>query len=129
MTAPGSAIEEENAMWERAKDSRPTGEQRTSLAAIADTNAACTGPHHSAQKQSTRGVRAKGATGRQLLAGWLSWASHSRIPVRDTGFAPSAAGPQPDLERPDHGLSNAKSSFTNTHLRALSAPTIPQPFP
>jgi transposase len=24
--------------------------------------------------------RAKGVTGRQLLAGWLSWAPHSRIP-------------------------------------------------
>ena len=64
--------------------------------------------------------RVKGKQGRQLLAGWLSWASHSRIPE----FAALARSIRRyrDLiwNTLDHGLSNARSEATNTHLRALT---------
>ncbi|KZS76532.1 hypothetical protein A4G29_03125 [Mycobacterium kansasii] len=56
-----------------------TGEQRTSLAQIADTNRTLYRAY--LLKEQLREVfRIKGNYGRQLLAGWLSWASHSRIP-------------------------------------------------
>ena len=56
-----------------------TGEQRTSLAEIADTNRTLYRAY--LLKEQLREVfRVKGPRGRQLLAGWLSWASHSRIP-------------------------------------------------
>ncbi|WP_256469554.1 transposase [Candidatus Mycobacterium methanotrophicum] len=56
-----------------------TGEQRTSLAETTDTNRTLCRAY--LLKEQLREVfRVKGQTGRQLLAGWLSWASHSRIP-------------------------------------------------
>lgn len=55
-----------------------TTEQRTSLAEIAVTNNALYRAY--LLKEQLREVfRAKGRAGRQLLARWLSWASHSRI--------------------------------------------------
>ncbi|KZS56333.1 hypothetical protein A4G26_17025 [Mycobacterium kansasii] len=71
-------------------------------------------------KEQLREVfRIKGNYGRQLLAGWLSWASHSRIP-EFVALARSIRRHR-DLicNTLDHGLSNARSEATNTHLRAL----------
>ncbi|HUH70465.1 MAG TPA: transposase [Mycobacterium sp.] len=58
--------------------------------------------------------------GRQLLIGWLSWASHSRIP-EFVALARSIRRYR-DLmcNTLDHGLSNARSEATNSHLRALT---------
>ena len=58
--------------------------------------------------------------GHRLLAGWLSWASHSRIPE----FVAVARTVRRHKElignTLDHQLSNARSEATNTHLRALT---------
>ena len=88
-----------------------TTEQRTSLAEIADTNKTLYRAY--LLKEKLREVfRVKGTHGRQLLAGWLSWASHSRIPE----FAALARSIRRyrDLiwNTLDHGLSNARSEAT-----------------
>ncbi|MBY0390555.1 MAG: transposase [Mycobacterium pseudokansasii] len=72
-------------------------------------------------KEQLREVfRVKGAHGRQLLAGWLSWASYSRIP-EFVALARSIRRYRDLIHNTlDHGLSNAKSEATNTHLRALT---------
>ena len=72
-------------------------------------------------KEQLREVfRVKGRTGRQLLAGWLSWASHSRI-LEFVALARSIRRYR-DLiwNTLDHNVSNARSEATNTHLRALT---------
>jgi transposase len=106
-----------HAMWATRKNPADlTGEQRTSLAAIAVTNRTLYRAY--LLKEQLREVfRVKGTRGRQLLAGWLSWASHSRIPE----FV-ALARRHRDLiwNTLDHGLSNALSEATNTHLRALT---------
>jgi predicted ester cyclase len=62
-----------------ATTARTEPQGRTSLAEIADTNATLYRAY--LLKEQLREVfRVKGTHGRQLLAGWLSWASHSRIP-------------------------------------------------
>jgi len=53
-------------------------------------------------------------------AGWLSWAKHSRIPEFVKVAATIDRYRQPLLNTLDHGLSNARSEATNTHLRALT---------
>jgi len=64
--------------------------------------------------------RVKGRTGRQLLAGWLSWASHSRIP-EFVALARSIRRYRNLIWNTlDHNVSNARSEATNTHLRALT---------
>ena len=64
--------------------------------------------------------RVKGTHGRQLLAGWLWWASHSRIP-EFVALARSIRHYRNLIcNTLDHGLSNARSEATNTHLRALT---------
>ena len=118
MTRAG--IRDRHAMWAMRKNPADlTGEQRTSLAAIADTNAALYRSY--LLKEQLREVfRAKGATGpavtgRVAVVGVAL--AHPR--VRDPGSHHPPL-PQPDLEHLDHGLSNAKSEATNTHLRALT---------
>ncbi|UGT92497.1 transposase [Mycobacterium ostraviense] len=64
--------------------------------------------------------RVKGNYGRQLLAGWLSWASHSRIPEFVTLARSIRRHRDLICNTLDHGLSNARSEATNTHLRALT---------
>src|ERR1700730_13313047 len=78
MTATG--ITDRHAMWAVRKNPTDlTGQQRTSLAAIAATNHTLYRAY--LLKEQLREVfRTKGDDGRKLLAGWLSWASHSRIP-------------------------------------------------
>ena len=72
-------------------------------------------------KEQLREVfRVKGKYGRQLLAGWLSWASHLRIP-EFVALARSLRRYRELVHNTlDHALSNARSEATNTHLRALT---------
>jgi transposase len=94
-------------------------EQRTSLASITRTNTTLYRAY--LLKEQLREVfRVKGRVGRQLLAGWLSWASHSRIP-EFVALARTIRRYR-DLvwNTLDHNMSNARSEATNTHLRALT---------
>jgi transposase len=119
-TMTKAGIRDRHAMWATRKNPpNLTGEQRSSLAEIAATNSTLYRAY--LLKEQLREVfRVKGATGRQLLAGWLSWASHSRIP-EFVALARSIRRYR-DLiwNTLDHGLSNARSEATNTHLRALT---------
>lgn len=119
-TMAGVGVRDRHAMWAVRKNPVDlTGEQRTSLAAITDTNKTLYRAY--LLKEQLREVfRVKGRPGRQLLAGWLSWASHSRIPE----FVAVARTVRRHKElignTLDHQLSNARSESTNTHLRALT---------
>jgi len=119
-TMTRAGITDRHAMWATRKNPPDlTGEQRTSLAEIAATNNSLYRAY--LLKEQLREVfRVKGNEGRQLLAGWLSWASHSRIP-EFVDLARSIRRYR-DLiwNTLDHGLSNARSEATNTHLRALT---------
>ena len=119
-TMTKAGISDRHAMWAVRKNPPDlTGEQRTSLAAIADTNTTLYRAY--LLKEQLREVfRIKGVTGRQLLAGWLSWASHSHIP-EFVALARSIRRYR-DLiwNTLAHNVSNARSEATNTHLRALT---------
>lgn len=119
-TMTNAGIRDRHAMWAVRKNPPDLStEQRTSLAAIADTNRTLYRGY--LLKEQLREVfRVKGQYGRQLLAGWLSWASHSRIP-EFVALARSIRRYR-DLiwNTLDHELSNARSEATNTHLRALT---------
>jgi transposase len=119
-TMTHAGIRDRHAMWAvRKNPPHLTTAQRTSLAEIAETNRTLYRAY--LLKEQLREVfRVKGTTGRQLLAGWLSWASHSRIP-EFVALARSIRRYR-DLiwNTLDHGLSNARSEATNTHLRALT---------
>jgi transposase len=65
------------------------------------------------------GPAAKGAKGRQLLAGWLSWANGPGCPLRQARQTIEKYRPL-ILNTLDHGLSNARVEATNTHLRILT---------
>jgi transposase len=119
-TMTRAGITDRHAMWATRKNPADlTTEQRTSLADIADTNATLYRAY--LLKEQLREVfRVKGTHGRQLLAGWLSWASHSRIP-EFVALARSIRRYRELIHNTlDHGLSNARSEATNTHLRALT---------
>jgi transposase len=119
-TMAKAGVRDRHAMWATRKNPGDlTCEQRTSLAEITVTNKALYRAY--LLKEQLREVfRVKGTKGRQLLAGWLSWASHSRIP-EFVALARSIRRFR-DLiwNTLDHGLSNARSEATNTHLRALT---------
>lgn len=96
-----------------------TIDQRSTLAEITQTNKALYRAY--LLKEQLRMVfQAKGARGRQLLAGWLAWAKRSRLPA----FVRLAE--TIDRYRPliwntlQYRMSNAKSEATNTHLRVLT---------
>lgn len=59
-------------------------------------------------------------SGRQLLAGWLSWALRSRTPEFVDLARSIRRYRDPICNTLDHGLSNARSEANNTHLRALT---------
>ncbi|MEY8016478.1 ISL3 family transposase [Mycobacterium servetii] len=119
-TMTRAGVRDRHAMWAVRKNPADlTGEQRTSLAAITTTNATLYRAY--LLKEQLREVfQVKGRDGRQLLAGWLSWASHSHIPE----FVAVARTVRRHKElignTLDHQLSNARSESTNTHLRALT---------
>ena len=95
-------------------------DQRTTLAAIQATN----GPLYRAYllKEQLRAIfQARDLTAATtLLAGWLAWAQRSRL----APFAKLAKTinkyRQLILNAVEHGLSNARSEATNTHLRLLT---------
>jgi transposase len=119
-TMKNAGVKDRNAMWATRKNPGDlTGEQKTSLARITDTNRTLYRAY--LLKEQLREVFAvKGPKGRRLLAGWLSWASHSRIPEFVT-LARSIRHYKDLIHNTcDHGLSNARSEATNTHLRALT---------
>jgi transposase len=96
-----------------------SSDQKTTLAVIAKIN----GPLYRAYllKEQLREVfAAKGAHGRALLAGWLSWARRCRIP-EFVKLAKTITRFLPLIHNAlDHGLSNALSEATNTHIRLLT---------
>ena len=99
-TFAAAGARDRHAMWATRKNPADlTGEQRTSLAAIADTNKTLYRAY--LLKEQLREVfRVKGQPGRQLLAGWLSWASALAYPrVRRPGPQHRPL-PRPDLEHP-----------------------------
>jgi transposase len=63
---------------------------------------------------------AKGVQGKRLLAGWLSWAARSRLP-EFVALAKTIKRFLPLIYNTlEHGVSNALSEATNTHLRLLT---------
>lgn len=96
-----------------------TGEQRTTVAQIARTNK----PLYRAYllKEQLRQVFAvAGHTGKQLLAGWLSWATRSRLP-EFVKLAKTIKKYLPLIHNTlDHRVTNARNEATNTHLRLLT---------
>jgi transposase len=96
-----------------------TGDQRTTVATIAKTNH----PLYRAYllKEQLREVfAAKGVQGKRLLAGWLSWATRSRLP-EFVALATTIKRFLPLIYNTlEHGVSNALSEATNTHLRLLT---------
>ena len=96
-----------------------TGEQRTTLAWIATTNRGLYRAYL-LKEQLREAFRVKGRRGRLLLAGWLAWARRSRLPAF-VKLAKTIARYLPPIHNTfDHGLSNARSEATNTHLRLLT---------
>jgi transposase len=96
-----------------------SSDQRTTVAAIATINK----PLYRAYllKEQLRMVfETKGEPGQRLLAGWLAWAQRSRLPE----FVKLARTIKRFLllihNTLNHGLSNALSEATNTHLRLLT---------
>jgi transposase len=119
-TMTRAGITDRHAMWAVRKNPPDLStEQRTSLAEIATSNKTLYRAY--LLKEQLREVfRVKGNEGRQLLAGWLSWASHSRIPEFVTLAGSIRRYRDLIWNTLDHGLSNARSEATNTHLRALT---------
>jgi transposase len=109
-----------NSRWALLKNPPDlTGDQRTTVATIAKTNH----PLYRAYllKEQLREVfTTKGTPGKQLLAGWLSWASRSRLP-KFVALAKTIKRYLPLIHNTlEHGVSNALSETTNTHLRLLT---------
>jgi transposase len=96
-----------------------TGDQRTTIAAIAKTNNRLYRAY--LLKEQLRAVfAARGKAGRVLLAGWIAWATRCRIP-EFVKLAKTIRHYLPLIRNTlDHGLSNARSESTNTHLRVLT---------
>jgi transposase len=103
--------------------------QRTTLAAIQADN----GPLYRAYllKEQLRAIFACRdlAAAKTLLAGWISWARRSRLPAFVT-LAKTITKYRPlILNAVGHGLSNARSEATNTHLRLLTRRAYGYPTP
>lgn len=119
-TTAAAGTRDRHAMWAvRKNPAGLSGEQRTSLAAIQTTNKTLCRANL-LKEQLRELLRVKGADGRQLLAGWLSWARHSHIPEFVHVAATINRYRRLLLNTLDHGLSNARLEATNTHLRALT---------
>ena len=95
-------------------------DQRTTLAGIQATN----GPLYRAYllKEQLRAVfqAADLAAATPLLIGWLAWATRSRLPAFVKLAKTIKKFRQLILNSVEHGLSNARSEATNTHLRLLT---------
>jgi transposase len=60
------------------------------------------------------------ADAKRLLVGWLAWAARCRLPAFVTLAKTIKKFRQLILNAVEHGLSNARSEATNTHLRQLT---------
>ncbi|HUO39642.1 MAG TPA: transposase, partial [Mycobacterium sp.] len=90
-TMTKAGIRDRHAMWATGKNPPDlTCEQRTSLAEIAATNSTLY-QSYLLKEQLCQVFRVKGKYGRQLLAGWLSWASHTASRSSSRSPAASAA--------------------------------------
>jgi transposase len=115
-----NAAELKGARWALVKNPTDlTTGQKTTLAWIAVTNKGLYRAY--LLKEQLREIFAvKGEQGRALLAGWLSWARRSRLPAF-VKLAKTIDRYLPLIRNTlDHGLSNARSEATNTHLRLLT---------
>ena len=96
-----------------------TGDQRTTVASIATVNK----PLYRAYliKEQLRMVfETKGEQGRTLLTGWIAWAQRCQLP-EFVKLAKTIKRYRDLIHNTlDHGLSNALSEATNTHLRLLT---------
>jgi transposase len=115
-----AASEMKNTRWALLKNPADlTSDQKTTLAVIAKIN----NPLYRAyllKEQLRTAFQAKGAPGRALLAGWLAWAQRCRIP-EFVKLARTIKRFLPLIHNTlDHGLSNALSEATNTHIRLLT---------
>ncbi len=96
-----------------------TGDQRTTLAAIAKDNGALYRSY--LLKEQLRMIfQAELPEARALLAGWISWARRSRIPAFVRLAKTITRFKTLILNAVEHRLSNARSEATNTHLRLLT---------
>ncbi len=95
-------------------------DQRTTLAAIADTN----GPLYRAYllKEQLRAIFQSRdlAAARRLLTGWLAWAQRCRLPAFVNLARTINKFRVLNMNAVEHGLSNARSEATNVHLRLLT---------
>ncbi|MGH3902357.1 MAG: ISL3 family transposase [Pseudonocardiaceae bacterium] len=110
-----------NTRWALLKNPRSlTTGQRTTLAGIQATN----GPLYRAYllKEQLRAVfQARDlAAAKRLLIGWLAWAQRCRLPAFVQLATTIKKFMQLILNTVEHGLSNARSEATNTHLRLLT---------
>ena len=119
-TLAAAGARDRNLMWAVRKNPVDlSADQKASLATIQTTNKTLYRAYL-LKEQLREAFRVKGRRGRQLLTGWLSWASHSRIPEFTT-LARSIRSYRPLIQNTlDHGLSNGRTEATNTHLRALT---------
>ncbi|UQX12750.1 transposase [Candidatus Mycobacterium methanotrophicum] len=105
----GKTTRDRHTMWAVRKNPADLfGEQRASLATIQTTNKALYRAYL-LKEQLRELFRVNGEVGRQLLAGWLSWAKHSRIPEFVKVAATIDRHRQLICDTLDHGLSNARS--------------------
>ena len=97
-----------------------TGDQRTTLAGIAKANGGLYRAY--LLKEQLRAIfqAVELADARALLGGWIAWASRCRLEPF-VKLAKTIKNYQAlILNAVEHGLSNARSEATNTHLRLLT---------
>ena len=97
-----------------------TGDQRTTLASIAKDNDGLYRAY--LLKEQLREIFACRdlTTAKALLGGWISWAHRCRLPAFVKLTTTITRYRTLILNAIEHGLSNARSEATNTHLRLLT---------
>jgi transposase len=117
---PDQAAAVKHSRWALIKNPQhQSPEQRGRLAQIARTNT----PLYRAYliKEQLREVfGVKGADGRRLLAGVIAWCARSRLPEFVALGRSLTHYRELIWATLEHGLSNARSEATNTHLRVLT---------
>jgi transposase len=118
-TLAAAGEKDRNARWAVVKNPGDlTPEQRGSLARISTRNAALYRGY--LLKEQLRAVFAtRGDRGRQLLAGWISWARRCRLPEFVALSRTVKRFQQLIWNTLTDGVSNARSEATNTHIRAF----------
>ncbi|MGH3885205.1 MAG: ISL3 family transposase [Pseudonocardiaceae bacterium] len=121
----GGQTEEANALkasrWALLKNPpNLTGDHRTTLAGIAQANGGLYRAY--LLKEQLREIFAcrDPDTAKALLGGWISWAQRCRLPAFVRLATTIKHFRTLILNAVEHGLSNARSEATNTHLRLLT---------